>query len=49
MKILVIKNRALGDAILTLGAIQYLSALMPEAQITYAVPGWVDPLFSDVK
>ncbi len=33
MKILVIKNRALGDAILTLGAIQYLSALMPEAKL----------------
>ncbi len=49
MKILVVKNRALGDAILTLGAIRYLRSVIPDAQIIYATPRWIAPLFSHVK
>jgi heptosyltransferase-2 len=44
-KILVVKNRAMGDAILGLSAIQYLMKSLPETQITYAVPAWMVDLF----
>jgi heptosyltransferase-2 len=44
-KILVVKNRAMGDAILGLSAVQYLKKLLPTTQITYAVPTWMVDLF----
>lgn len=48
-KILVVKNRAMGDAILSLGAVQYMRELFPAAQIDYAVPDWVAPLFDSME
>jgi heptosyltransferase-2 len=48
-KLLVAKNRALGDAVMGLATIQYLKSLYPETQIAYAVPAWVAPLFSNVE
>lgn len=49
MKILLIKYRALGDAVLGLSSVAYLKRLFPEASITYGVPDWVNPLFFDLE
>lgn len=46
--LLVVKNRALGDAVISLGTIQYLRELFPKTKITYLVPAWVQPLFANV-
>lgn len=48
-RILVVKNRALGDAIMGLGTLQYLKEVFPDSEITYAVPKWIAPLFSGCK
>ncbi|MBT3235694.1 MAG: glycosyltransferase family 9 protein [Bdellovibrionales bacterium] len=46
---ILVKNRALGDAIMGLGGVQYACALYPDAKITYLVPAWVAPLFEQVQ
>jgi heptosyltransferase-2 len=46
--ILIVKNRALGDSVMGLSAVQYLRTLHPQANIIYAVPQWVAPLYKDV-
>jgi len=43
--ILVVKNRALGDSIMGLSSISYLKQHLPKAKITYAIPGWIHPLY----
>jgi len=48
-KILLIKYRALGDAIMTIGSCQYVKELYPNHEIHYAVPNWVAPLFDKLK
>lgn len=45
----IVKNRALGDAIMGLSTIQYLRSLYPESNIIYAIPQWTHHLFKDVK
>jgi heptosyltransferase-2 len=47
-KILVVKNRGLGDAVMGLSSLQFLVKCFPEAKIVYAVPAWVAPLFHEV-
>lgn len=47
--LLVIKNRALGDSVITLGTIQYLKELLPKTKIIYAVPNWIKPLYDNVN
>ncbi len=47
--ILVFKNRALGDAIISLGAVQYLKKNMPQANVVFGVPSWVYPLFKNLN
>lgn len=49
MKILVVKNRAMGDSILTLSSLQYLRSVLPEAALTYALPAWVQSLYQNVE
>ncbi|MBF0298427.1 MAG: glycosyltransferase family 9 protein [Oligoflexia bacterium] len=44
-RILIVKNRALGDSIIGLSTIQYIKALLPHAHITYALPNWIMPLY----
>ncbi|MFZ4713906.1 MAG: glycosyltransferase family 9 protein [Bacteriovoracaceae bacterium] len=44
-KILVVKNRAMGDAVLGLSAIQYCQDIFPKVKITYATPEWMEQLF----
>jgi heptosyltransferase-2 len=46
--ILVVKNRAMGDAIIGTATIQYLKELYPNATISYLVPKWIAPLFEKV-
>jgi heptosyltransferase II len=46
--ILLVKNRAMGDAIMGISALQYLRQLYPESKISYAVPSWIAPLFENV-
>ena len=46
--ILAFKNRALGDSVISLGAIQYLKKNIPNAQIVFGVPSWVFPLFDQL-
>ncbi len=48
MKILVLKNRAMGDAVMGLSSLQYLSHLYPGAEIHYYLPAWILPLFEKV-
>lgn len=48
-RILVVKNRAMGDAVIGLSTIQYLRSIFPQAHITYMVPGWVAPLFKNTQ
>ncbi len=45
----IVKNRALGDAIMGLSTIQYLRTLYPESNIIYAIPQWTSHLFKDVS
>lgn len=47
--LLVIKNRALGDSVITLGAIQYLRDNLKDTEIIYAVPSWIYPLYKNVQ
>lgn len=47
--ILVIKNRAMGDAIIGLSTIQYIKKIHPNAKITYIVPKWIAPLFKETE
>ena len=44
--ILLVKNRALGDAIISISAGRYLKSLFPEAKITFATPAWTQPVFT---
>lgn len=48
MKILIIKNRAMGDSVIGLGAVQFLKKLHPNDEVVYGVPSWVAPLYSNV-
>jgi heptosyltransferase II len=48
-KILVVKNRALGDAVIGVATIQYLRTIFPDSEIVYAVPEWVAPLFEQLS
>lgn len=45
---LIIKNRAMGDAIIGLSTIQYLKEVFPDAYIYYGIPKWVSPLFTHI-
>ena len=47
--IFVFKNRALGDSIISLGAIQYLKRNFPDTKVTFGVPKWVFPLFTNLE
>jgi heptosyltransferase-2 len=48
-KILIVKNRAMGDAVMGLSTVQYLKKIYPKAIIAYGIPAWTEPLFSKVK
>lgn len=43
--ILIVKNRAMGDAVIGLSTIQYFRHLYPNAKIIYLIPNWIAPLF----
>jgi len=47
--ILLVKNRALGDSIMGLGAVQYAKELFLNSNIIYGVPKWVAPLYENVQ
>jgi heptosyltransferase-2 len=47
--ILLVKNRAMGDAIMGLGTAQYLRKLFPDCKIIYAIPQWITPLFKQLE
>lgn len=44
-----IKNRAFGDAVIGMGALQYLRTVYPNCHLCYGVPDWVAPLFSSTE
>lgn len=46
---LILKKRALGDSIMGLSSVQYLKNIYPNWKVTYAVPKWVLPLYSQVE
>jgi heptosyltransferase-2 len=48
-KILVVKSRAMGDAIMGLGTIQFLKSYFPQSEIHYAIPKWIAPLLESVQ
>lgn len=47
--ILIVKNRAMGDAVMGLSTVTYIKSLYPEAKIYYALPSWVLSLFKNVE
>lgn len=47
--IFLVKNRALGDSVMALSSVQYVRMLYPKANIIYAVPQWVAPLYKEVQ
>lgn len=49
LKILVVKRRAMGDSIIGLSGIAYLKMFFPNAQITYGLPSWIIPLYTNVE
>ncbi len=48
-RILLLKNRALGDAILTIAAGNFLRYHFPDAQLIFATPAWTSPVFKQLK
>lgn len=44
-----VKNRALGDAIIGLSSITYLVGALANPKVTYLVPRWIFPLFHSVR
>lgn len=47
--LLVIKYRALGDSVISLGTLQYLREILPETKIIFATPWWTADLYSKAK
>jgi heptosyltransferase II len=47
--IFLVKNRALGDSVMGLSSVSYLRKLYPQANIIYAVPQWVGPLYKKAQ
>jgi ADP-heptose:LPS heptosyltransferase len=47
LKVLVVKNRAMGDAIIGLASLSYIRTVLSNAEIHYALPKWVAPLFRE--
>lgn len=45
----VVKNRALGDTIISLGTLEFLKSILPDTEIFYLVPEWTGPLFKNVN
>lgn len=48
-RLAVIKNRALGDAVISLSTLSYLKDILPRTQIYFFTPSWTAPLFRDAK
>ena len=48
-RIVVVKNRGMGDSIMGLGALSYMRSLFPDAFIAYAIPAWMCSLYSEVE
>lgn len=48
-KILIVKNRALGDSVFGLSVFRYFKSLYPAASLTYALPAWIVPLYQKVE
>jgi ADP-heptose:LPS heptosyltransferase len=48
-RILIVKNRALGDSIFGLSVFAYLKSKFPNAHLTYALPSWIVPLYQKVE
>ena len=47
--LLVVKNRAMGDSVMTLATIHYLRDRLPGTKIIYGVPKWIVPLYANVQ
>ena len=47
-RILVVKNRAMGDSIMGLSTLQYIRELFPKSVISYALPLWITQLYKNV-
>ncbi len=46
MKILCVKNRAMGDSLITLSALAKLKRIIPSLQLDYLIPSWIKPLYN---
>ncbi|MBF0205363.1 MAG: glycosyltransferase family 9 protein [Oligoflexia bacterium] len=47
--ILIVKYRALGDSLIGLGTIAYIKKLYPQVHVTYAIPNWIVPLYTNLQ
>ncbi|MAW06942.1 MAG: hypothetical protein CME61_01525 [Halobacteriovoraceae bacterium] len=43
--ILILKNRAIGDSLISLSSLQYFKELNPRAKVYFGVPRWIVPLY----
>ena len=49
-KVLLVKNRAMGDAVMGLSCAEYLKTILPlNSKIIFAIPEWIFPLFQNVE
>ena len=48
-RIVLVKNRGMGDSIMGLSALSYMRRLFPDKFIAYAIPAWICPLYSVVE
>ena len=45
--ILILKNRAIGDSIISLSSLQYFKDLNPGSKLYFGVPDWIVPLYKN--
>ena len=48
-KILIVKNRAIGDSLIGLASVNYVKSALPGAVVDYAVPSGVAPLYENLE
>lgn len=48
-RILVVKNRAMGDSLIGLSSLQYIREIYPEATLFYGLPSWIIPLYENFQ
>jgi heptosyltransferase-2 len=48
-RILVVKNRAIGDSLIGLASVAYIKSVLPGATVDYAIPSFITPLYENLS